>query len=235
MGHQLAELLFKDYRRRVLGLLLLHPDKAYHVREIARLTGTVAGTLHKELSRLAEAEILLKRASGNQVLYQANRDGLIYEELASILCKTSGEENELAYACQRGRAGEHTIAGKERNVRPEKAQKHMEDNMTHESLTADGLSGFSREELLQLVKRYHIRHLSLFGSAARGELGPDSDIDLLVEFEKGKEPSLGGMVEIQDAFETLFGRRVDLATPTILNNPYRRRAIEKDMKELYAA
>ena len=55
MASKLAELLFKDYRRRVLGLLLMHTDKRYHVREIARLTGTVAGTLHKELARLADA------------------------------------------------------------------------------------------------------------------------------------------------------------------------------------
>ena len=48
MGSLLAEILFKDYWRRELGLLLLHPDKSYHVREIARLTGTVAGTLHKD-------------------------------------------------------------------------------------------------------------------------------------------------------------------------------------------
>jgi predicted nucleotidyltransferase len=90
MGSRLAELLFTEYRRKVLGLLLLHPDKAYHVREIARLTGTVAGTLHKELSKLADAGILFKQTSGNQVLYQANRDGLIFEELSSILRKTSG-------------------------------------------------------------------------------------------------------------------------------------------------
>ena len=44
------------------------------------------------------------------------------------------------------------------------------------------------------------------------------------------------MVEIQDAFVRLFGgRKVDVATPTILNNPYRQRAIEKDLQELYAA
>jgi len=98
MGSKLAELLFKDYRRRVLGLLLLHPDKAYHVREIARLTGTVAGTLHKELSKLADAGVLLKQSSGNQVLYQANRSGLIFEELASILRKTSGVVDVLADA-----------------------------------------------------------------------------------------------------------------------------------------
>lgn len=86
----LASLLFKDYRRRVLTLLLLNPDESYHVREIARLTDTLAGTLHKELSRLSEAGILLKEARGNQLLYRANRECPIFEELASILRKTSG-------------------------------------------------------------------------------------------------------------------------------------------------
>jgi len=92
----LASLLFKDYRRRVLGLLLLHPDEAYHVREIARLTGTVAGTLHKELSRLFEAGVLLKQPRGNQLLYRANRDCPVFEELAGILRKTSGLVDVLA-------------------------------------------------------------------------------------------------------------------------------------------
>jgi predicted nucleotidyltransferase len=98
MGGQLADLLFKEYRRRVLGLMLLHPEETYHVREIARLTGTVAGTLHKELARLAEAGILLKSVSGNQVRYGANREGLIFDELASILRKTSGVVDVLAEA-----------------------------------------------------------------------------------------------------------------------------------------
>jgi len=94
----LASLLFKDYRRRVLGLLLLHPDKQYHVREIARLTGTVAGTLHKELARLAEEGVLVKEASGNQLQYRANRACPVFEELASILRKTSGLVDVLADA-----------------------------------------------------------------------------------------------------------------------------------------
>jgi predicted nucleotidyltransferase len=98
MSSSLADLLFKDYRRRVLGLLLLHPDKAYHVREIARLTHTVAGTLHKELSNLAQVGILRKSTQGNQVSYQANRNGLAFEELASILRKTTGIKEVLAEA-----------------------------------------------------------------------------------------------------------------------------------------
>lgn len=98
VSSQLAALLFKEYRRRVLGLLLLHPEETFHVREIARLTGTVAGTLHKELARLAEAGILIKSISGNQVRYGANREGLIFDELASILRKTSGVVDVLADA-----------------------------------------------------------------------------------------------------------------------------------------
>lgn len=86
----LASLLFGGYRRRVLGLLLLHPEQTYHVREIARLTDTTAGTLHKELARLAQAGLLTRERVGNQVRYAANRQCPIFEELASILRKTSG-------------------------------------------------------------------------------------------------------------------------------------------------
>lgn len=86
----LATLLFGTYRRRVLGLLLLHPEETYHVREIARLTNTTAGTLHKELARLAEAGLLTRAQVGNQLRYAANRQCPIFEELANILRKTSG-------------------------------------------------------------------------------------------------------------------------------------------------
>jgi predicted nucleotidyltransferase len=86
----LAALLFGNYRRRVLGLLLLHPEKTYHVREIARLTKTAPGTLHKELTRLAEAGLLSREQVGNQLRYAANSDCPVFEELASILRKTSG-------------------------------------------------------------------------------------------------------------------------------------------------
>lgn len=96
MSLSLADLLFKGYRKRVLGLLLLHPDKRYHVREIARLTGTVAGTLHKELKSLEEVGILLRESMGNQLHYYANKECPVYEELASILRKTSGVVDVLS-------------------------------------------------------------------------------------------------------------------------------------------
>ncbi len=96
MSSPLAEILFKEYRRRVLGLLLLQPDSSYHVRQLARLTGTHAGTLHKELTKLAEAGLLLKEPQGKQVYYRADTACPIYEELASILRKTSGLADVLS-------------------------------------------------------------------------------------------------------------------------------------------
>jgi len=94
----ISSLLFQEYRRKVLALLLLHPEHRYHVREIARLTNTVAGSLHRELTRLAEAEILIRELSGNQVYYRANQNCLIFEELVSIIRKTYGLVDILAEA-----------------------------------------------------------------------------------------------------------------------------------------
>lgn len=94
----LSSLLFSDYRRRVLGLLLLHPDTTYHVRELARLTGTSAGTLHKELTKLTNGGVLRRQEVGNQVRYSADRDCPVFEELASILRKTSGLVDVLVEA-----------------------------------------------------------------------------------------------------------------------------------------
>lgn len=94
----LSALLFTDYRRKVLDLLLLHPDEQYHLREIARLTGTQPGTLARELAKLVVAGVLLKVPVGNQVHYRANRECPIFSELASILRKTSGLAETLASA-----------------------------------------------------------------------------------------------------------------------------------------
>lgn len=98
MVNQLIDILFKDYRRRILGLLLLHPERAFHVREIARLTGTIAGTTGRELRKLADAGVLSTEKRGNQIVYQADRQCPIFQELASILRKTSGLAEVLAEA-----------------------------------------------------------------------------------------------------------------------------------------
>jgi predicted transcriptional regulator len=87
---QLVEILFGAYRRQILGLLLLRPDETFYVREIARLTGVPAGSLHRELKLLTDAGLLLRTAVGNQVRYQADQECPIYPELAGIFRKTAG-------------------------------------------------------------------------------------------------------------------------------------------------
>jgi predicted nucleotidyltransferase len=156
----LASLLFGDYRQKVLALLLLHPQEHYHVREIARLTGTSAGTLHKELARLAHAGVLTREEMGNQVRYGANRQCPIYTELAGILRKTVGLADILRAA----------------------------------------LSPLSERLTLALV----------FGSVARGEEGPRSDVDLLLVGEL----SFAEVVAALHAAQANIGREIN---PVVLS------------------
>lgn len=91
-------------------------------------------------------------------------------------------------------------------------------------------------ELTALCRSYSVRTLSLFGSAARDEATPHSDVDLLVEFEPGRAPSLAGFARLKAALGQALGAdSIDLATTSILRNPYRRQAILGDLKPLYAA
>jgi len=71
-------------------LLLLRSDEKFHVRELERLTGISAGSLHRELKAMAQAGLLIREQQGNQVLYRADRSCSIFEELASIFRKTVG-------------------------------------------------------------------------------------------------------------------------------------------------
>lgn len=96
----LTDVLFGTYRKKVLSLLLLHPDTDYHVRELARLTGTAPGTLHKELAKLAAIGLLLRKTQGNQVRYQANQQCPVFPELAGLLRKTTGAVEILATALE---------------------------------------------------------------------------------------------------------------------------------------
>lgn len=98
MHQSLPALLFPEYRRRVLGLLLLRPDEALHGREIARRTGLPPGTITRELGKLAAVGLLTREKRGNQQVYSANTSGPIYSELASILRKTSGLADVLVQA-----------------------------------------------------------------------------------------------------------------------------------------
>lgn len=86
----LMDLLFASTRQRVLAVLLLEPEAAFHLRELARLTGSHAGTLTRELDKLTGAGLLVRSEHGNQVRYQANRACPLFDELAAMFRKTHG-------------------------------------------------------------------------------------------------------------------------------------------------
>lgn len=68
-----------------------------------------------------------------------------------------------------------------------------------------------RERITAFCRRHHIRRLSLFGSAVRDDFGPDSDVDVLVEFEEGHTPGLA-FFTLHEELADIFGRPVDLLT-----------------------
>jgi predicted nucleotidyltransferase len=78
-----------------------------------------------------------------------------------------------------------------------------------------------KARLTDFCKRNHIRKLSVFGSAVTGQLRPDSDIDLLVEFEEGRTPGLFSIVRMEMELAESLGRKVDLRTPDDLSQYFR--------------
>lgn len=96
----LASLLFGAARRDVLALLLLHPDSSLHVRELARRTGRIPGTLLRELNLLADVGILSRSKIGNQVHFQANAACPIFDELRGIMKRTAGIADVLRGALE---------------------------------------------------------------------------------------------------------------------------------------
>jgi predicted nucleotidyltransferase len=79
-----------------------------------------------------------------------------------------------------------------------------------------------RDGIASFCGKHHIRKLSLFGSVLRDDFGPDSDVDVLVEFERGHTPSFFRLFDMQDELSLLLdGRKVDLRTPEDLSRYFR--------------
>ena len=91
------DLLFPTNRQQVLAALLLEPARSLHLRELARLAGSNAGTLAREVNKLAAAGLLLRSDQGNQARYRANVQHPLFGDLASLLRKTVGAGRKLTH------------------------------------------------------------------------------------------------------------------------------------------
>jgi predicted nucleotidyltransferase/DNA-binding HxlR family transcriptional regulator len=212
---KIVNFLLGNTRAAVLRTLLLEPDATLHVRELARVTGASPGSLHRDLRALTDLGLLLREEVGRQVHYRANRECGSFNALVDLLSD--------AYASTTTQSRQPAVAPVLHSPVavyqvPSKTKLHI-----------------PRGRLAALCRKYNIRKLSLFGSAARNELTPESDIDLLVEFSPQSGVSLLDMPALQEEFSALFGgRTVDVATAEILDNPFRRDAILAELKTLYA-
>jgi len=91
-----------------------------------------------------------------------------------------------------------------------------------------------KDRIADFCRRHHIQKLSLFGSVLRDDFGPDSDVDVLVEFEPGKAPGLIRLAGMElELSQMLGGRKVDMNTPQCLSRYFRDR-VEEEAEVQYA-
>lgn len=88
---------------------------------------------------------------------------------------------------------------------------------------------FNAAAIAELCKKHQVRTLRIFGSAARGELTPASDIDILLEFEPGVDPDLMELGGLQQDLSDLLGRTADVKVPEMFSPVNLRRVIESSI------
>ena len=91
-----------------------------------------------------------------------------------------------------------------------------------------------RDAVTAFCRRHHIKRLALFGSVLRDDFRPDSDVDVLVEFQPGHVPGLDFVTIERELSGLLQGRRVDMVTPKFLN-PRIRDQVLTGAEPLYVA
>ena len=83
-----------------------------------------------------------------------------------------------------------------------------------------------RDRIADFCRHHHIRRLSLFGSVLRDDFTPDSDVDVLIEFEPGHVIGLIRLSGVERELSELVGRKVDLRTPADLSRYFRQEVME---------
>ncbi|MEK7794278.1 MAG: nucleotidyltransferase family protein [Candidatus Hydrogenedentota bacterium] len=93
----------------------------------------------------------------------------------------------------------------------------------------------SPEAVTAFCRKWKVQELALFGSVLREDFRPDSDVDVLVTFEPDAPWSLWDWAAMMDELKSIFGRNVDLIEKDAVRNPFRRRAMLREHRVIYAA
>lgn len=203
----LADALFSPVQQRVLGLLYGQPQRRFQSAELIRLAGSGTGAAHRFLMKLADAGLVTVTRHANQKHYQANPESPIYKDLAGIFRQQAAS----------GKATTRRVASRSGTMAETVAARPA--------------------EIAALCRRFHVRRLDLFGSAARGTFDPTrSDLDFVVTFERLHPVARAdAWFGLREGLAALFGRPVDLLTAESISNPYLRDSIERTRRVLYAA
>lgn len=122
-----------------------------------------------------------------------------------------------------------TIEGKQKYYQANK-QSPVFNELTNFVIRAAAIPSrrfpISKRRIAEFCRKHHIKELSLFGSVLREDFRPESDIDVLVEFESGHVPGFG-IVGMEDELSRLAGRKVDLRTPGDLSRYFRDRVVRE--------
>ncbi|MCF8082579.1 MAG: nucleotidyltransferase family protein [Deltaproteobacteria bacterium] len=81
-----------------------------------------------------------------------------------------------------------------------------------------------------LLKSFHVPSVSVFGSVLRGEVGPESDVDILVEFEPNADIGLFEFVQVKDALGSSLGMPLDLTTPEALHPAFKDKILREMLR-----
>lgn len=92
-----------------------------------------------------------------------------------------------------------------------------------------------RDRIAEFCRRWKVTEFAVFGSVLRDDFRPDSDIDVLVTFAPNAMWSTFDLVDMKEALEALFARKVDLVERGAVRNPIRRRAMLRAHEVIYAA
>jgi len=91
-----------------------------------------------------------------------------------------------------------------------------------------------KEMLAAYCRKWHVRELSLFGSALRDDFGPSSDVDFLVSFEPDTRLTIEKLLDMKEELASVLGREVDIVETEAIRNPWRRHTILSTREVLYA-
>jgi len=93
----------------------------------------------------------------------------------------------------------------------------------------------TRSEIANLCKKLKVKRLDIFGSAVGDDFSPDSDVDVLIQFERGGDGLFDRYFELKESLEEILGRAVDVVVENAITNPYFKSEVERSKRNVYAA